>query len=108
MAMIQLQIDDQRMSLKQWLAIRKEEAPRINAQKAKVSWSYGQIMDPYGADPYLPPEYDCVGRVYFARNPDSNIWVSFYDLPTETCDVLWARMKSQECDESDDFLFSDD
>ena len=35
---------------------------------ALVGWEYGQVVDPYGVDPDLP-ECDCIGRMYFARNP---------------------------------------
>jgi len=31
---------------------------------------------------------ECFGRLYFARAPESDIWVSFYDLPGPTRDAL--------------------
>ena len=81
------------MPVEKWLAIRKEEAHRINPETAKVDWDWGQILDPYGVEPNLPEELCCVGRNYFARNPGSDIWVSFHDLPNETCERLWKRLE---------------
>jgi hypothetical protein len=85
----------QNLPVEQWLAIRKEEALRINPDTALVRWEYRQVLDPYGVNPDLPPECDCVGRVYFAQNPGSDIWVSFYDLPDETRRALYEWMKRQ-------------
>jgi hypothetical protein len=80
------------MTVKQWLAIRKEEALKIDPDTAEVDWSYGRIMDPYGIDPDLPEELQCTGRNYFARRPGSSVWVSFHDLPKEVCDAVWDRL----------------
>ena len=85
---------DRNMPVEKWLAIRKEEAHRIDPETAKVDWEYGKILDPYGVNPDLPPEADCIGRIYFALNPGSDIWVSFYDLPKETYRRLCERLKS--------------
>ena len=49
-----------------------------------MTWSYELTLDPYGVQPELPLEYQQIGREYFARTPDSNIWVWFGDLPDET------------------------
>jgi hypothetical protein len=83
----------EKAEIEQWLAIRKEEALKIDPETAEVDWSYRQTLDPYGVfDEWeLPEEYDCVGRAYFARNPGSDIWVEFGDLPRETRDRLWNR-----------------
>jgi hypothetical protein len=79
----------------QWLAIRKEEALKIDPETAEVEWSYGQPMDPYGVlDEWeLPEEFHCVGREYFARTPGSNVWVSFDDLPKATAERLNHRRR---------------
>ena len=87
--------DDSEMAVDQWLAIRKEEALKIDPSTAEVHWSYALISDPYGVYPKPPEEYRCVGRVYFARRPGSDVWVEFGDLPEETHDVLWERHKSK-------------
>jgi hypothetical protein len=79
------------MTDEQWLAIRKEEALKIDPATAEVDWNYAYVLDPYGECPDLPAEARCVGRSYFARRPGSDIWVSFYDLPKATREELWKR-----------------
>jgi hypothetical protein len=71
-----------------WLETRKEEALRIDPSVAMVDWCYGQVMDPYDVED-LPDECVCVGRLYFARQPGSDIWVSFHDLPESVASLLW-------------------
>src|SRR5262249_38707787 len=78
-----------------WLAIRKEAGLKIDPETAEVFWEYGQPMDPYGIDPDLQEEYDGIGRVYFARSPGSDVWVSFNDLPEATSDALWKKHRSK-------------
>jgi hypothetical protein len=78
--------------IEQWLAIRKREALAIDPETAEVHWSYGQILDPYGAYPDLPEECSVIGRVYFARRrPGGDVWVCFYDLPSRTRERLWEK-----------------
>jgi hypothetical protein len=83
----------EREEIERWLAIRKEEALKIDPETAEVDWSYEQTLDPYGVlDEWeLPEEFHQVGREYFARAPGSDIWVEFGDLPRETRDKLWNR-----------------
>jgi hypothetical protein len=50
----------------------------------RLTWCYAQTLDPYGVDPNLPEEYQCVGRESLVRRPGSDIWVWFGDLPNET------------------------
>lgn len=85
----------ERMSVEHWLAIRKAEALKIDPEAAEVFWTYGQVVDPYGIDPDLPEEWKCIGRVYFARRPGSEIWVCFDDLPRATEAALWERHESE-------------
>ena len=80
-------------NVQEFINVRKEAARQIDPENAEVDWSYGQIMDPYGIDPDLPDELECVGRVYFARSPGSDIWVCFYDLPKAIRDALWEKHK---------------
>jgi hypothetical protein len=75
----------------QWLAIRKEEALRIDPETAEIDWWYARTLDPYGIDPDLPEELQQVGRERFARRPGSDIWVWFGDLSVKTLEKLWAR-----------------
>jgi len=79
------------LSLEQWLNIRKEEGRRIDPDAAEVFWLHAYVADPYGVDPDLPEEERCIGRAYFARSPDSDIWVSFGDLPDEVRKKLWTK-----------------
>lgn len=83
------------IAVEQWLAIRKEAGLQIDPETAEVDWWYVQILDPYGVDPDLPEEAQCVGRGYFARSPGSDVWVSFYDLPNKTEKALWKKHKSR-------------
>ncbi len=79
------------LSKDQWLNIRKEEGRRIDPDTAEVFWRHAYVADPYGVDPDLPEELRCIGRVFFARSPGSDIWVSFYDLPDEVREKLWTK-----------------
>ena len=83
----------EKMTVEQWLAIRREAGLKIDPETAEVEWDYAQVLDPYGVDPNLPEEYRQVGRAYFARSPGSDIWVWFGDLPEATSDALWEKHK---------------
>ncbi len=83
------------MTVEQWLAIRKETALKIDPATAEIRWEYGQILDPYGVRSDLPEECYQVGRLYFARCPGSEIWVSFDDLPEATCEALWKKHRAE-------------
>ncbi|MCG8036119.1 MAG: hypothetical protein JAZ19_03690 [Candidatus Thiodiazotropha taylori] len=61
------------MTVEQWISLRKGEGKRIDPDHAEFTFHWGQIMDPYGVDPDLPDEYDQIGRLYFARNPNSDL-----------------------------------
>jgi hypothetical protein len=82
------------MPVRQWLQIRKEAGLKIDPETAEVHQDWGNELDPYGV--YGPPDdpeeqwYSCA-RLYWARSPGSEIWVSFYDLPEATCDALWEK-----------------
>jgi hypothetical protein len=78
--------------VKEWLEIRKEAGLKIDPETAEVNWWYAQTLDPYGVCPELPEECDQVGREYFARSPESDIWVSFDDLPGEVVKRIRQRM----------------
>jgi hypothetical protein len=85
----------EKAEIERWLAMRKEEALKIDAETAEVAWWYAQTSDPYGVmDEWeLPEEFHQIGREYFARAPGSDIWVLFGDLPPETKDKLWNKHK---------------
>ena len=82
------------LAAKKYSRLRNEEAMRIDPETAEVDWGYAQTLDPYGVDFKLPDELRQVGREYFARNPGSDIWVWFGDLPEETVHRLRERMES--------------
>jgi hypothetical protein len=84
----------------EFLSIRKEAGLKIDPATAEVTWQYAQILDPYGIYD-LCPEERCIGRVWFARDPDSDIWVSQYELPSATLDAL----RGQKNHEADDLPF---
>ena len=83
------------LTTEEWRAIRKEAGLRIDPATAKVTWWFAQVVDPYGIYPYYP-EADCVGREYFARSPESDVWVNFGDLPEATVAALWKRRNVDE------------
>ena len=79
------------MSVEQWLAIRKEAGLKIDPETAEVEWWYALVLDPYGVNPEIKEVELCVGREYFAREPGSDIWVCFSDLPEKTSEALWDK-----------------
>ena len=83
------------MTVEQWLANRKEAGLKIDPETAEVCWDYADTIDPYGVDRDLPEELQQIGREYFARSPNSDVWVSFRDLPKATRDALWAKHSSR-------------
>jgi hypothetical protein len=74
-----------------WHALLKIAGRQIDPENVEVHWRFGQVVDPYGVYPDLPPECDCVGRCYFARAPGTLVWVEFGDLPEATRQALWMR-----------------
>ncbi|QDM25230.1 hypothetical protein FNL55_03080 [Tardiphaga sp. vice352] len=89
--------------LKAWLTTRKEAGLNIDPQTAEVHWCYAQTLDPYGVCPQIPDELWQVGREYFARAPESDVWVEFGDLPDTTRTALWG--KGDAVDSLDDIPF---
>ena len=74
-----------------WQELVKIAGHQIDPENAEVDWEFGQVADPYRIYPNLPSEYDCVGRLYFARNPGSSVWIAFGDLPDATRNALESR-----------------
>ena len=79
------------MRLKNGLLFASEPGLKINPETAEVRCIYAQTLGPYGVYPDLPEEYQQVGREYFARSPDGDVWVNFGDLPEATRDALWRK-----------------
>ena len=69
---------------------RGAAASQIDPDTAEVWFEHRQVLDPYG-ERVLPPEEDCVGRVFFAMDPDERVPVAFYDLPEATREALEER-----------------
>jgi hypothetical protein len=86
--------EDSQMTKEQWLAIRKEAAVKIDPETAEVFWGYGSVRDPYGLYE-LTDEEGNIGRNYFARSPESEVWVEFGDLPEKIRVALWEKQKSR-------------
>lgn len=82
---------DDKVTVEQWLADRKEAGLKIDPATAEVDWRYALTLDPYGVHPDLPEELQQVGREYFACSPGSDIWVDFGDLPDATREALWEK-----------------
>jgi hypothetical protein len=74
----------------QFLLDRTEAGKLIDPSIAEIVCTYGQILDPYGVR-RVPPEFDCVGRNCFVRNPGSEVWVWDGDLPEATQRALNER-----------------
>ena len=83
------------LTIRQWLETRKEAGKHIDPITAEVTWSYAQVLDPYGVYSDLPEEAYCVGREYFARSSESDIWVWFGDLPDEVREELTHKHRSK-------------
>jgi hypothetical protein len=81
--------------IKAWLAVRKREAVRIDPTTAEVVWQHRYILDPYNVH-VLDDQEKVIGRVYFARQPGSDIWVSFDDLPEEVIGSLLSRKETSD------------
>ncbi len=65
----------------------------IDPDTAEVHWSYTQALDPYGINPGLPEECECVGRDLFVRSLPKGIWVWVGDLPSELRDALMGEAR---------------
>ena len=99
-ALRSIEAQKQKPGAKEWLAIRKEAGQKLDPEAAEVICRYVQIADPYGVCADFPEELDCVGRLFFARSPESDIWVEFGDLPKATVEKLMRWMESGDYDKS--------
>jgi hypothetical protein len=101
-------VDDLRNyeKIDQWLKSRKELGKLIDPVRAEVFCQKGWVLDVYGI--YPPPHEDNYGaKNWFARNPGSDDWIYFGDLPQETVQALRARIHAGEFDDDKDRLFDD-
>jgi hypothetical protein len=77
--------------LKQWLADRQEAGKMIDVATCEIACWHAQVLDPYGVHELTPEEFQ-VGRLVFVRSPESDGWVSLYDLPEESARALHQRI----------------
>ena len=68
-----------------------EEALRIDPETAKIKWKCVSYLDPYQVFQDSPS----VGHLqrYFARSPQSDVWVSWDDLPEEVQELFMAKIQ---------------
>jgi hypothetical protein len=66
----------------------------LDPSTAVIDWNYAQTLDPYGDGLPLLPQEEQIGREYFARAPDSDIWVNVGDLPEATRDAIRKRFEN--------------
>jgi hypothetical protein len=68
----------------------------IDPESCEVTWSYEQVLDPYGVRG-VDPESECynVGREYFARAAGSDVWISFVGLPDCVRDAIWDKHRKE-------------
>ena len=81
------------------LKAAKADIREIDPETAEVIFKWGYVMDPYGVFSDLTDEEKQIGRVYFARCPESDVWVCFYDLPKETRDKFWQKLDAGDYDD---------
>jgi hypothetical protein len=67
----------------------------LDPSTAEIDWNYAQTLDPYDDGLPLLPQAEQIGREYFARAPDSDIWVSVHDLPDATRAAIWERFEKR-------------
>jgi hypothetical protein len=81
------------MTAEKWLAIRKEAGREIDPETAEVHCIKTAHIDPYGIYPELREYEGGIGKVYFARSPESDVWVVFSDLPRATAAALSEKLR---------------
>jgi hypothetical protein len=100
----QAEIAERQQFVKKFYSERREAGLKIDPATAEIFWHWAQILDPYGIDPDMPKENSCIGRVYFARSPESEGWVEFGDLPDATETKLWERLRNSDGADGDVLL----
>ncbi len=78
----------------EFLRIRKEAGKLIDPERAQCFIIEDDITDPYGVRGYSPDESVC-GRLYYAKNPGSEIWVEFHDIQRGIRDKLFRRLEEE-------------
>ena len=73
---------------------RRAAGLSIDPSTAQIERWCAQTLDPYGDGLPLLPQAEQIGREYFARAPDADIWVSVHDLPDATRDAIRERFRA--------------
>ena len=60
----------------QWLAIRERAGKQIDPETAEVMWLYDTELSTSCGKSGRPT------RMIYVRSPESNEWISFFDIPT--------------------------
>jgi hypothetical protein len=76
-----------------WLALRKGAAAELDPETAEVTFTWGDICDPY--ELWVDDKDGTAGRNYYARSP-GGVWVAFDDLPEAVCARLQKRLDARE------------
>ena len=88
--------------LKKWQQIRERAALDIDPATAEVCCDYREWGDPYDIYQSIPEELSGQFQEWFARSPDSNVWVWFEDLPSTTRNALWKRIRKEDSKDKGD------
>ena len=83
-------MSDHGIETSELIAIREQEAAKIDPETAVVTWWWADELDPYGD--FLTCEEHYVNRVTFCRRAESDIWICMWDLPAETKKRLRERL----------------
>lgn len=86
--------DGNEMTVEQWLELRKQAGRKIDPATAIAGRFYTYTCDPYMVWKDIPGSMQQVGSEWFARSADSDIWVSFQDIPLEVQTVIWSRTQT--------------
>jgi hypothetical protein len=78
----------------QRLKMCREAGALIDPETAEIKCEARPFSDPYGIYPD-DPKGRHVTLHYFARSPESNIWVAWEDLPREVEYRLWRKHKQK-------------
>jgi hypothetical protein len=83
------------LAFRDWVASRNAAGITIDMQTCDLWWEHAQILDLYGlfrAEGTFTKEHQ-VGRVFFARSPDSDGPVCEYNLSPAQHEAMHARIE---------------
>ena len=80
--------------------LRRQAGRAIDPKTAEAFSTFRQVIDPYNDLSEFTEETYCIGRFWFFKNPDSNVWIWEHDIPNEITDAVGRRLQD-EPDEDD-------